>query len=923
MQGGDPRPAPAPDSTRSEELRELLAACIDRVAEGGLDAAQPILDAHPELAPVLRERLAKLQQAGLLDVAEDEPVRIPERLGGFRLLRKLGSGGMGVVYLAEQEALGRQVALKLVRPEQLYFPGARARFEREVDAIARLSDPGIVPIFTVGEDGGIPFFAMEHVVGATLADVIDAASARDPAALTGRDFAGFVAARCDVQPSDPLPETFGGNWVRTCCRIVTRMAWSVQHAHERGVVHRDLKPSNAMVTPNGRVLLFDFGLAAAEGMSRLTRSGGFVGTLHYMAPEQLRGERIDARTDVYALGVTLYEMLALRAPFQADSAEPLRHAILTERAPPLTRANASVPRDVDTICRKAFDRDPQRRYATASALAQDLEAFLDHRPVAARRAGPWLRLRRAARRHPTWTAVVSLLLASAVAVGILVASNAETRSASRAHLDRALRAIEHLLAQARDPRLASTPGLDTLRRAQLDEAVGLLDELGSSESGADVSELVVRGRLQAAEMHSMLGDVAAATHGIEAAEQMLARLESAGVHAESVEALVGSVALQRGLLARDAGRLDDARRAWEAGARRLEPLAAAGSTNLGVLRILSACLADLAILRRRDGDVDAASELMTRSLAIGDRIAELGGSADILIDQSRTRIELGNLLAQEGRSDEARARYARVVGDLERFAAQNPECRREVARARVALAKLAMAGGDVPTATATFDAALAGFGSLAAEFPARARYAWELSMTELEAATAAETAGDTERAERLLRSAHEHHAAILPRFPELRDAPGELGVIAGRLAWLMVRTAREELAGPLFQEAVDRIAGCPADDRYWDEQLGNACFSLGQHLLRADHPDRAAAELRRSIAALEDAAPASRTLRDALRLLVYALAVVDDADGAMAALRRFLEVAQPSRAEVARIGADVHLDERPDFRALLAGLRDG
>src|SRR5690606_29805963 len=127
----------------------------------------------------------------------------------------------------------------------------------------------------------------------------------------------IVAARAGQPLHDPLPDTFGGNWIRTVSRIVARMAWAAEHAHERGVVHRDLKPSNAMVTPTGRVLLLDFGLAAADGTSRLTRSGAFLGTLHYTAPEQLLGEPADPRTDVYSLGVTLYELLALRPPFDA------------------------------------------------------------------------------------------------------------------------------------------------------------------------------------------------------------------------------------------------------------------------------------------------------------------------------------------------------------------------------------------------------------------------------------------------------------------------------------------------------------------------------------------------------------------------------------------------------------------------------
>jgi serine/threonine protein kinase len=224
-----------------------------------------VLAAHPSLADRLRERLHKLERAGLLGPSEDAAAEIPAQLGEFKLQKRLGSGGMGVVFLAEQVSLGRTVALKLVRPEQRFFPGARARFRREVEAVARLGDAGIVPIYSVGQDQGVDFFAMEYVRGASLGDVI-AARARDAAERAGgpRGRGG----RCDARRAagaDPLPEVFAGTWVQTCCRIVLRMARAAQHAHERGVVHRDLKPNNTMVTPDGRVLLLDFGLAAAAG----------------------------------------------------------------------------------------------------------------------------------------------------------------------------------------------------------------------------------------------------------------------------------------------------------------------------------------------------------------------------------------------------------------------------------------------------------------------------------------------------------------------------------------------------------------------------------------------------------------------------------------------------------------------------------
>ena len=204
----------------------------------------------------------------------------------------------------------------------------------------------------------------------------------------GRDFAVVAAARGEQALPGELAELFSGTWVMACCRIVAKMARAAHHAHQRGVIHRDLKPNNAMVTVDGRVLLLDFGLAAAAGTSRITRSGAVLGTLHYMAPEQLQEGEVDARTDVYALGVTLHELLVLRPPFHAGSEHALRQQILRGDAASLRTANSEVPRDVATIVAVASDRDPARRYATAEALANDLERFLQHRPVLARPVGP-------------------------------------------------------------------------------------------------------------------------------------------------------------------------------------------------------------------------------------------------------------------------------------------------------------------------------------------------------------------------------------------------------------------------------------------------------------------------------------------------------------------------------------------------------
>src|SRR5690606_32092732 len=217
------------------------------------------------------------------------PRPFPERLGDFRLLERLGGGGMGVVYRAEQVSLRREVALKLVRPDQLYFPGTRERFRREVAIVAGLSHPGIVPVYAFGEEDGLPFFAMEYVRGATLAETLDALRGGTFGPAGGEAIAAAIAARSASADDGAASAMFEGAWEQICTRIAREIAEALEHAHRRGVVHRDVKPSNVMVTSSGRVMLLDFGLSSTSGSERITRSGSVLGSLAYMAPEQLRG----------------------------------------------------------------------------------------------------------------------------------------------------------------------------------------------------------------------------------------------------------------------------------------------------------------------------------------------------------------------------------------------------------------------------------------------------------------------------------------------------------------------------------------------------------------------------------------------------------------------------------------------------------
>jgi mono/diheme cytochrome c family protein/predicted Ser/Thr protein kinase len=294
---------------------------------------------------------------------------------GYDVLSVLDEGGMGIVYEARQNGLGRRVAIKMIARARL-APAVRARFRAEAEAAARLHHPNFVQVFEVGQVNDRPFFSMEYVDGGSLAQH-----------LAGK----------------PLPP-------RRAAELAETLAHAIHAAHDCGIVHRDLKPANILLSADGVPKIGDFGLAKRlDAETGHTQTGEILGTPSYMAPEQAEGRKneIGPATDVYALGTVLYEMLTARPPFKGATAlESLRQVMHVEPTPP-SKLTAGVPRDLEAICLKCLEKAPRQRYATARALAEDLGRFLEGRPVSARSSGPLRRAWKWARRHPRGVAAVA------------------------------------------------------------------------------------------------------------------------------------------------------------------------------------------------------------------------------------------------------------------------------------------------------------------------------------------------------------------------------------------------------------------------------------------------------------------------------------------------------------------------------------
>jgi tRNA A-37 threonylcarbamoyl transferase component Bud32 len=359
---------------------EERAAYLDEACAG--DAAlrqrvEALLRAHGEAGSFLE----KPAEAPTLGPNGAVPSLVGSRiryLGDYELLEELGRGGMGVVYKARQESLNRTVALKMILAGQLASPADVHRFHAEAEAAAGLSHPNIVPIYEIGEYQGQHYFSMELIDGTNLAH-----------------------RAADLRKN-----------LKSAVRLVAKVARAVHHAHQHGILHRDLKPGNILVDAAGEPHVADFGLAKrVDGAGPQTRTGAIVGTAGYMAPEQARAEKmLTVAADVYGLGAILYELLTGRPPFRAATEVETIVQVL-DRDPPRPRTlNPQIDRDLEAICLKCLEKNPQDRYATAEALAQDLERWLAGQTIRARRAGLGKRLLKWAKRNPPWAILLVVLV---------------------------------------------------------------------------------------------------------------------------------------------------------------------------------------------------------------------------------------------------------------------------------------------------------------------------------------------------------------------------------------------------------------------------------------------------------------------------------------------------------------------------------
>lgn len=514
----------AHQSTNSK-LVDIFDELTDKIHAGEQIDIESYVGQHPEHSEEIRrlaEALEVMGQIGRSRPTEsvegpdrEETVLPHEALGDFRILREVGRGGMGVVYEAEQLSLGRRVALKVLPFAVVLDKRHLQRFKNEAKAAAALHHTNIVPVYSVGCERGVHYYAMQFIHGQSLGQLIDELRVSDnpsnPSDLNTPRTNGTGSARVnetgdtphrmavgdsgdgDVSDTQRSPQALISTAHSTAtpahfemvARLGIEAATALEHAHFHGVIHRDIKPTNLLLDEDGHLWVADFGLARLESDAGLTLTGDLLGTIRYMSPEQALATPaiVDHRTDIYSLGVTLYELTTLQPPFHGNNRRELLNQVAFEEPPRPRRINSAIPRDLETILLRTTSKEPEGRYGSAQELAADLQRFLDHKPILARRRTIADRVFKWIRRHAAFVLTLGLLLFVATfssAIGLFLLSHERNvaerhRRSAEAHLVTARRAIDSLLTRAAE-QLHETPIMTPLQKGLLEDALKLYEQ---------------------------------------------------------------------------------------------------------------------------------------------------------------------------------------------------------------------------------------------------------------------------------------------------------------------------------------------------------------------------------------------------------------------------------------------------------------
>jgi serine/threonine protein kinase len=717
-------------------LDDLFEELTQKIQAGEPIDVEAYVRRHPEQADAIRSLVPAL--AVLEDLGRSAPGDAgtwrggtsgqlefePGVLGDYRILRELGRGGMGVVYEAMQISLRRAVALKVLPFAAALSPQHIARFLREAQAAAQLHHSNIVPVFAVGNERGVYYYAMQYIEGKTLAALIDELRAQPRPIVrggskmprsdvkTGTSFAddlasgGFernepapVPATTPEPTASPPAETGwagsssnrGRVFFRTIADLGRQCALALHYAHSVGILHRDIKPANLMVDSRGNLWVADFGLARFGDDPSLSMSGDLVGTVRYMSPEQAQGlpTAIDQRTDVYGLGVTLYELLTLQPAFEGNDRQTILRQIIHEEPRPPRKKNQAIPRELETIVLKAMAKDPEARYQTAQAIGADLKRFLDDLPIVARRPTVLERARMWVRRNPQWVSAAIVILAITVVIlgGTVfwiareraealrqegIASQQRDNAEAQRRLAR--QAVDEMYTQVAEKWLPYEPRMEPIRRMFLERALRFYEmRVGENHRDPAAREEAARAYRRIGSINSLLGQPDLAEPAFRHAVTMFERLaaESPGIHRYQLERLDSELGLARVL--NKAKRTKEAEDIYRRTLAICQKSADENPHQPEFRNVLALASFDLADLLREAARLGEAELFYGKALVLQEQLAaEFPGMPDYRRDLARSLSNRAIVYLTLGRLEDAEQGFRRASDTIQKLAALVP-----------------------------------------------------------------------------------------------------------------------------------------------------------------------------------------------------------------------------------------------------------
>jgi len=665
-----------------EILADLVEELTTRLQSGQAVDVEELAEVHPAYAERLRQLFPALQalaEAGSSSangsacrrptIPETGPLR--GTLGDYRILREIGRGGMGIVYEAHQISLDRRVALKVLPFAAALDPRQLQRFTLEAKAAAQLHHSNIVPVFAVGVEQGAHYYAMQYIEGQSLACLVedlkrlaDSRPSTPPSTIdqstSGQKQTQTIAA-LSTEASSNSPRFF-----RTIAQWAVQAAEALEYAHQFGVVHRDIKPANLLIDVRGNLWVTDFGLARFINEIGQTGTGDLVGTLRYMSPEQAEGKAgvVDQRTDIYGLGVTLYELLTLQPAFSGGDRHALLLRIAWEEVLPLRRLNKSIPVELETIVLKALAKTREERYGTARELADDLRRFLTDKPILARRPSLVERSRKWARRHKTaMRALASVMIVVMVCLAVSNFLVGRQRDKALEGWLKARRATDKMYTDVAQKWLGHQPHLQPLQREFLQEALQFYKDF-AREYGANPAL-----RLETAVAEHRVADIqqklGANAEAVQAYGQALASLEALAADFPAVpEYRIELARCQNdwGNWLREQERLPEAEAAYRQALMLFSELALNDPDQAELWDALAGCSNNLGIVLAASKRPEEAEKTYRHALTIFSELAaEHPENPGYRHDLASSQNNLANLLREAGRQREAEQYFAEAL----------------------------------------------------------------------------------------------------------------------------------------------------------------------------------------------------------------------------------------------------------------------